>query len=131
MNIFIVNQNPTSNYNDEVGKRYDYPTSIPNGKMINAGDILIFNLSKKYSNKLNNKEKRLTGIAIVDTITLYKENRKQKAIASYSWYYGFKIPISFDEIGGDLRLNKTNSINKIKDDLKLTVLLNIIKIITI
>ena len=38
MDIFIVNQNPDSKYNDEVGKRYDYPTSIANGKQIKIGD---------------------------------------------------------------------------------------------
>ena len=41
MNIFIVNQNPDSFYNDVEGEHYDYPSVIPNGRQIKVGDYLI------------------------------------------------------------------------------------------
>ena len=45
-----VKDHQISKYNDEEGKRYDYPTSIPNGQQIKMGDIFIFNLSVKICN---------------------------------------------------------------------------------
>ena len=113
MDIFIVNQNPDSKYNDEVGKRYDYPTSIANGKQIKVGDTLIFNLSSKSSKKLNLGNKRIIGIAKIDSIIIYDTEKKEMAIASYEWYKKFEQPLSFEEIGGDPRSNISNSINRI------------------
>ena len=63
MNIFIVNQNPDSIYDDVDGERYQYPTSIPCGRQININDYLIFNYSKKSSLKLGLGDKRIYGIA--------------------------------------------------------------------
>ena len=118
MDIFVVNQNPDSKYNDEVGKRYDYPTSIPNGKQIKIGS------SKKL--KLGNK--RITGIGKIDSITFYNSETKEMAIASYEWYKQFQNPLSFDDIGGDPRSNISNSINRISIELQTKILLEIIKV---
>ncbi len=52
MNIFIVNQNPDSKYNDVEGQYYNYPTSIPNGKQVKVGDYLIFSLSSLSAKNL-------------------------------------------------------------------------------
>lgn len=128
MDIFVVNQNPDSKYNDEVGKRYDYPTSIPNGKQIKIGDILIFNLSSKSSKKLKLGNKRITGIGKIDSITFYNSETKEMAIASYEWYKQFQNPLSFDDIGGDPRSNISNSINRISIELQTKILLEIIKV---
>lgn len=128
MDIFIVNQNPDSKYNDEVGKRYDYPTSIANGKQIKVGDILIFNLSSKSSKKLNLGNKRIIGIAKIDSIIIYDTEKKEMAIASYEWYKKFEQPLSFEEIGGDPRSNISNSINRILIGFQTEILLNIIKV---
>ena len=124
----MVNQNPDSKYNDEVGKRYDYPTSIPNGKQIKIGDILIFNLSSKSSKKLKLGNKRITGIGKIDSITFYNSETKEMAIASYEWYKQFQNPLSFDDIGGDPRSNISNSINRISIKLQTKILLEIIKV---
>jgi hypothetical protein len=128
MDIFIVNQNPDSKYNDEVGKRYDYPTSIANGKQIKVGDILIFNLSSKSSKKLNLGNKRIIGIAKIDSIIIYDTEKKEMAIASYEWYKKFEQPLSFEEIGGDPRSNISNSINRILIEFQTEILLNLIKV---
>ena len=128
MDIFIVNQNPDSKYNDEVGKRYDYPTSIANGKQIKVGDTLIFNLSSKSSKKLNLGNKRIIGIAKIDSIIIYDTEKKEMAIASYEWYKKFEQPLSFEEIGGDPRSNISNSINRISTEFQAEILLNLIKV---
>jgi hypothetical protein len=129
MNIFFVNQNPDSKYNDEVGKRYDYPTSIANGKQIKVGDILIFNLSSKSSKKLNLGAKRIIGIGKIDSIIIYDNEIKEMALASYEWYRKFEPPLSFEDIGGDPRSNTNNSINRITKEVHSELLLNIIKYI--
>ena len=126
MNFFLVNQNPESDYNDLEGKYYNYPTSIPNGKQIKEGDILQFLLSSKYSKKLQLGERRIIGIAIVDNITLYNHFDKQMALASYSWYKDFKEVLSFEQIGGDPRINIQHSMNKISEDKKFDILARVL-----
>ena len=129
MNIFIVNQNPESSYNDEVGKHYDYPTSIPNGKQIKIGDLLIFNLNYKTTRKLNLGNCRLLGIAKIDEITNYlSETNKEMALASYEWYKEFKTPLSFEQLGGEeLRTNIQFAMNKLDSNKIMEVLVNIIR----
>ena len=127
MNIFIINQNPDSKYNDEEGKRYDYPTSIPNGQQIKIGDVFMFNLSVKTTKKQKLGDKRLTGIAKIDNITLYNQDGKEMALASYEWYKKFESPLSFTDIGGDPRTNTNNAMNKISKEKHMEILLQIIK----
>ena len=127
MNIFIINQNPYSKYNDEEGKRYDYPRSIPNGQQIKIGDVFMFNLSVKTTKKQKLGDKRLTGIAKIDNITLYNQEGKEMALASYEWYKKFESPLSFADIGGDPRTNTNNAMNKISKEKHMEILLQIIK----
>lgn len=127
MNIYLVSQNPGSNYNDAEGKHYDYPTSIPNGKQLKVGDLLLFSLSSKSAKKLNFGENRITGIAKIDNITLYSQLGKQMAIASYEWFRMFESPLSFEQIGGDPRMNIQHSMNKISEENYLEILMRIIK----
>ena len=127
LNIFIVNQNPKSGYDDKEGQRYNYPTSIPNGKQIKPGDILLFNLAKKQANKLNFGNKRITGVAKIEEIGIYSFKEKEMATAVYSWYKKFDPPLSFEEIGGDFRNNENNSMNKVASKERLKILLSIIK----
>ena len=77
--------------------------------------------------KLNFGEHRITGIAKIDDITLYSQVDKQMAIASYEWYNKFKSPLSFEQIGGDPRMNIQHSMNKISEENYLEILLQIIK----
>jgi hypothetical protein len=127
MNIFLVIQNPESKYNDEFGKRYDYPTSIPNGKQISVGDCLIFMVNSKSAQKLKFGNKRIIGLGKIDEITLYNVKEKEMALASYEWYKKFDPPLSFQEIGGDPRINEQHSMNKIDNERYLEILLQIIK----
>jgi hypothetical protein len=127
MNIFIVNQNPDSTYNDQEGKHYDYPTSIPCGRQINIGDYLLFNLSKKWAKKLNLGDKRLTGIAKIDEITIYNQNDKEMALASYEWFKEFNTPLTFEQIGGEMRSNINNAMNKIDHEKVNEILIKIIQ----
>jgi hypothetical protein len=127
MNIFIVNQNPDSKYNDEEGRHYDFPTSIPNGRQIKLGDVFIFNLAAKIAKKQKLGDKRLTGIAKIDNITFYNQNGKEMALASYYWYKKFETPLSFEDIGGDPRCNVNFAMNKISVDKQAEILLQIIK----
>ena len=129
MNFYIVNQNPDSNYNDLEGKHYDYPTSIPCGRQIKVGDYLLFNLSKKWAKKLNLGEKRLTGIAKIDDITIYFQDDKEMALASYEWYKEFNVPLTFEQIGGEIRSNINNAMNKIDSERINEILVKIIKVV--
>jgi hypothetical protein len=127
MNIYLVSQNPDSNYNDSAGEHYDYPTSIPNGKQIKVGDLLLFALSSKAALKLKFGEGRITGIAKIDDITIYSQDGKQMALASYEWFKVFETPLSFEQIGGDPRTNIQHSMNKISKEKHSEILLQIIK----
>ena len=127
MNIFIVNQNPDSFYNDVEGEHYDYPSVIPNGRQIKVGDYLIFNLSAKSANKKKLGDKRLTGIALIGDILVHNQEGKQMALATYEWYKKFAIPLSFNNIGGDPWTNINNAMNKIPKDSQVEILLNVIK----
>ena len=126
--VFIVNQNPKSKYDDMEGVEYEYPTKIPNGKNIKQGDILIFNLSKKVAVSLKLGDATISGIARVNSVTKLQKNGKQMAKATYSWYKKFNQNISFEEIGGDIRNNKNNSINRIPFELSFELLLELLKI---
>ena len=126
--VFIVNQNPKSKYDDMEGVEYEYPTNIPNGKNIKKGDILIFNLSKKVALSLKLGDATISGIARVNSVTNFQKNEKQMAKATYSWYKKFTQNISFEEIGGDIRNNKNNSINRIPFELSFELLLELLKI---
>ena len=115
MNMFIVNQNPESGYNDQEGLRYEYPTSIPNGKQIKFGDLLLFNYSKKQAIREGLKDKRIYGLSLIDDISKYNNNNQEYAIATYSWYKPLVNNLSFNDIGGDPRNNEYNSMNKVPD----------------
>ncbi len=126
--VFIVNQNPKSKYDDTEGLEYEFPTRIPNGKNIKKGDILIFNLSKKVAVSLKLGNATISGIARINNVTTFQKNGKQMAKAYYSWYRKFNQNVSFEEIGGDIRNNKNNSINRIPFELSFELLLELLKI---
>ena len=125
--LFIVNQNPESSYNDEEGKRYEYPTSIANGKRIKEYDYLLFNLSKKAARSLGDENRRITGLAQIDDISIYNQNGKEYAIASYCWYINFNPFLTFEEIGGDPRNNVSNAMSKIDNKEIPNILFGILK----
>ena len=126
--IFIVNQNPVSKYDDKEGLEYEYPTKIPNGKNIKKGDLLIFNMSKKVAANLKLADATISGIARVNQVTEFIINDQKMAKASYLWYKKFNNNIPFKIIGGDLRNNKNNSINRIPLEQSFELLLELLKI---
>lgn len=126
MNFYIANQNPDSIYNDMEGKHYEYPTGIPNGKQLKVGDYLLFNLNKKSTVKLSLGDRRLTGIAKIDDIQIFNTD-KEMALASYEWYKEFTPPLTYEQIGGDVRSNIYNSINKIDQEKVSAILFKIIQ----
>ena len=127
MNFFLVNQNHDSRYEDEVGKRYHYPTRIPNGKKIAVNDILIFSMSKSDARKNGDENKRISGIAQIENIDLFTQNNKEQAIATYEWFVGFEEFLTFDEIGGDPRNNIQNAMSKIVDEDVIAILISMIR----
>ena len=130
-NVFFIFQKPESMYHDEPFERYDYPISIPNGQKLQVGDLVVFDLTSKGAIAANgNKEKRITGFAEIAEIVDYRStNLELRRIAIYSWYYKFEFAVSYEELGGsDLRVNVQNSICAIKEDLKISFLINLLKL---
>lgn len=105
---WIVIQKPDSQYSDEEGMCYNYPTSIPNGRRIKKGDYLICSLTSK----LAKDGKRIFGIGRIKDIVKKGGN----AVAFYGWYKVFDTPFTYDQIGGDPRVNIQHSMNPIPED---------------
>lgn len=105
---WIVIQKPDSQYSDEEGVCYNYPTSIPNGRRVKKGDYLICSLTKK----LAEDSKRIFGIGRIREIV----KKGGSATAYYGWYKVFNQPFTYDEIGGDPRVNIQHSMNPIQTD---------------
>ena len=127
--IFIVNQNPKSKYDDKEGLEYEYPLSIPNGRNIKKGDILVFNISKKIAVSLKLGNATLSGIARVKSVIEFDKDGRKMAKATYLWYRKFEKHISFDEIGGDVRNNKNNSINRVPIEVEFSFVLDLLRVI--
>lgn len=104
---WLVLQKRDSDYADSECKHYEYPTRIPNGQRITIGDSIICSLSKSDSVD----DQRIFGIGTVGTIV--ESNSKGHVRAVYSDYRLLEPMLGFDEVGGDPRSNKTNSINRV------------------
>ena len=111
MAVFLVNQKLDSIYDDEHGIGYHYPSSIPNGRRISEGDYLVCSLTSKTSTA----GMRIFGIGRIDSITREMENGREHSFAKYSEYWSIEPTMTFDQIGGDPRNNKQNSINRFED----------------
>lgn len=112
MATWLVLHTRNSDYGDVIGKTYEYPIGIPNSRNIKIGDDLVFCLTKKSSSD----GKRILGRGIVNQIESrppLSSGKKGRLAAHLMNYQEFNPPLSFDDIGGDPRTNKTNSINKI------------------
>ena len=46
-NVYFVFQKPESAYHDLPFERYDFPVSIPNGRNLTTGDLVVFDLTSK------------------------------------------------------------------------------------
>jgi hypothetical protein len=109
MTVFLVLQKPFSKYSDVRGHGYEYPTSIPNGRNIEEGDYLVCCLTKKNATD----GQRVFGVGRIGFIRHYEKDGREHAFAEYVVYRELTPPLTFEEIGGDPRNNKTNAINRL------------------
>ena len=104
---WLVIQKHESDYADESGVHYEYPTHIPNGQQISAGDTIVCMVNAKGA---DGDGGRIFGIGDVKTIQEVNDDRVR---ASYGEYLTIDPMLSLDAIGGDPRNNGTNAINRI------------------
>lgn len=104
---WLVIQKHESDYADESGVHYEYPTHIPNGQQISAGDTIVCMVNAKGA---DGDGGRIFGIGDVETIQEVNDDRVR---ASYGEYLTIDPMLSLDAIGGDPRNNGTNAINRI------------------
>jgi transcriptional regulator with XRE-family HTH domain len=112
--VWVVAQKKNSAYKDVEGESYEYPASIPNGKQISKGDYLICSRTKAESKD----GKRILGVGRVEAIHIENDpfSGKEMRTADYGWYRDLSYGFSFDEIGGDPRLNSQHSISSVVDN---------------
>lgn len=103
---WLVTQAKDSKYADVEGRAYEYPRHIPNAQRIAVGDLLVVALPKANAPD----GRRILGVGTVGAI---QGQGTDRLIAAYDRYLKLSKPASFDEVGGDPRKNKTNSINLI------------------
>lgn len=130
-NVYFVFQKPESEYHDLPFERYDFPVSIPNGRNLKIGDLMIFDLTSKGAQAINgDKNRRLTGLAVVGEIIEYKSNEGEiRRIATYLWHLKFSQAMCFDDFGGDvLKQNPQHSICAVKQELVLDFMIKILMI---
>jgi hypothetical protein len=107
---WLVIQAKDSKYADIAGGAYEYPRHIPNAQRIGAGDLLVISLPKANAPD----GRRILGLGRVGVI---QGQGTDRLIASYDRYLRLSKPASFEEIGGDPRKNRTNSINPITPEI--------------
>ncbi|MDC6365084.1 MULTISPECIES: HNH endonuclease [Flavobacteriaceae] len=118
MATWLVLHKTQSQYGDIIGKTYEYPIGIPNSNQIRSGDFLVFCLTKKSAKN----DKRILGFGKIHRLEskppLNTDEKQRKRLAAHLVdYKEFNPALSFDDIGGDPRSNKTNSISRINVNL--------------
>jgi hypothetical protein len=132
-NVYFVFQKPESAYHDLPFERYDFPVSIPNGRNLTTGDLVVFDLTSKGAQLINgNKELRLTGFGVVGEIIEYQTDEGEiRRIATYSWHHKFNVALGFKDFGSDdLKVNAQHSICAIKNDMVVDFMINLLKLIS-
>lgn len=103
---WMVMQAEDSVYDDVVGRHYEYPPTIPNGRRVRPGDHVVCVRPSKESPD----GRRVFAVATVGTVEDVSDDRRR---AIYLDYRAIEPHLTFDEIGGDPRVNRSNSINRI------------------
>ncbi len=103
---WLVIQKADSTYDDVAGHHYEYPGSIPNGRQVAVGDMLVLSTSQAEADD----GRRIFGVGEIATITERPDGRLQ---AHYATYERIEPRVRFDDVGGDPRSNRTNAINRI------------------
>jgi hypothetical protein len=130
-NIYFVFQKPESAYHDLPFERYDYPVSIPNGRNLMTGDLVVFDLTSKGAQLINgNKDLRITGFGVIGDIIEYQTDGGEiRRIATYSWHYKFPKAMGFRDFGNvDLKVNAQHSICAIRNDAVVDFMLKLLKL---
>ena len=104
-NSWLVLWTTGSDYANVDGVQYEFPTHIPNGQRLVAGDTLVASLSSKEAPD----GRRVFGVGRVGSVVPAGSRRR----AVFDRYATLVDPASFDELGGDPRPNSSNSINAI------------------
>lgn len=104
--IWMVQQNPESRYRDREGEVYDYPDSIANAQQVMPGDIVICYRAQRAGEG----DRRIFGVGRIGDI----HPDGDRLLALYDHYISLSPMLSFEEIGGDPRANRRNSINQVK-----------------
>jgi hypothetical protein len=103
---WLLLQAGDSKYDDAEGRHYEYPGSIPNGRRVKEGDIVVCALPSRKAKD----GRRVFGVGTIGSIEPGSENRLR---AHFDEWVSIDPPLTFDELGGDPRPNATNSINRI------------------
>lgn len=103
--VWFVQQNPASRYRDREGEVYDYPESIPNARQIVPGDIFIC----YHAQRVARGPARIFGLGRVHAI----QPDGDRQLAIYDRYVPISPELTFEDLGGDPRNNRRNSINRI------------------
>lgn len=106
MVTWLFLQGAESKYSDSDGRSYEYPTRIPNGTRVDAGDFFVVAVPKADAPD----GRRVLGFGRIGRLD-DKPGGLRDAV--YDKYLAFEPPLTFDEIGGDPRPNPINSINRI------------------
>jgi hypothetical protein len=104
--VWMFLQGADSHYEDEHGRHYEYPPSIPNGRRVKVGDAVVVALPGKDAED----GRRVVATAVIGEIESVGDERLR---AVYEDWVGIDPPLTFEELGGDPRPNKSNSINRI------------------
>ena len=104
--VWLVLWADDSDYDNVEGVQYQFPARIPNGRQISAGDAIVTARSAAASTA----GQRVFGVGRIGSVRPSKSDRRS---ALFDRYCGFDDPATFDELGGDPRSNKTNSINRV------------------
>jgi hypothetical protein len=113
---WLVLQAKASQYEDVLGQVYEYPQTIPNAKNIGVGDVLVVGLASRDASG----DGLILGLGRVGTI---ERTANETYKARFDRYLPISPPAAFDDLGGDPRANKMNSINRVDGGLVTAVLL--------
>lgn len=106
---WLVIQALDSRYRDVEGREYHYPTNIPQGRRLAPGDVMV--VARPTRDAPDGR--RVVGIGRIGQI---QQEGASERRAVYDRYVVLDPPVSFEDIGGDPRKNRSNSINPISGE---------------
>jgi hypothetical protein len=105
-NSWLVLQAQRSSYADVTGRAYEYPSHIPNASRLSVGDSVVIAVPAEEAVD----EGRITGLGRIGRI---EEKSNGRRVALFDRFAQLAPSSSFEDVGGDPRRNKSNSINAI------------------